>query len=824
MTHFRPHHAAPRALRPALLAYPVGLGLAAFLLSAGVSAQEATPKETVADGYAIHQSIDLGGRVVDTSGSGAMYDTLVNLQSGPRILSQSLDMHAAPGAYHPLFDDLTESSSGYGGDPYDVTALRMSKGKIYRFQGLFRRDRQYFDYDLLDNPLVPAGVISNGYTFPQVENSPHLFNTVRRMTDVGLTLFPISKLSFRTGYSHNTDEGPSFSSQHEGTEALYLQNWRNSTDTWTGAVDWKPVSKTMLTFEETVMHYKGDTNWELTGLDLQLANGTPVTLGFDNVKVPACTDGKPPIITSATTPPTADATCSGFLQYYRTAPTRTLFPTEAFRFQSASLRNVQMNGDVRYIGGTMNLPAFTEFFAGTDRGTREFLTTGYANAKRINVSADFGIIWQISQKFSLSDQYDFLDFRAPALANLNTVNYPGTSMMLPPGPAQAHVPTFAPTFLGMKTETNTATATWERFSRASVSLGYRYQQRFINWVMPLATEALTDGASYTVPIFENAGILGFELQPTRQWKVNAKFEASYDDRAYVQISPRQLYRYHVQSRYKPREWATITGTFHDLERRDNVTLVNHLDHIRSFSVGATLMPKPRYGLDVNYGYGDVFSQTTICYAATPAPSGPGAGAAPASCGTNNNLGSGYYDAPTQYGSFGFSVVPTKTVRSTIGYRISAVNGTTELLNPLEVPGSLRSQYQSPFANVAWTIHPRWTWKGGWNYYGYGEDSPVGPTAPRAFPRRHRDAGSELRVLIIIGRWVIPWPGKRANKEKRKRKERGSARAGKGTTFTRAIKTTKGAALAAQELPQTDWITTADPSAARSEQRIPHRTS
>ncbi len=116
------------------------------------------PKDTIKDGYSIHQSADLGGRVVDTSGSGAMYDTLVNLQSGPRILGQTLDMHAVAGTYHPIFDDLMESSSGYGGDPYDVTTLRMSKGKIYRFQGLFRRDRQYFDYDLLDNPAGPGGI------------------------------------------------------------------------------------------------------------------------------------------------------------------------------------------------------------------------------------------------------------------------------------------------------------------------------------------------------------------------------------------------------------------------------------------------------------------------------------------------------------------------------------------------------------------------------------------------------------------------------------------------------------------------------------------
>jgi hypothetical protein len=710
----------------------MALALAALLLSASALAQDPPPKETTAGGYTIHQSIDFGGRVVDTSGSGAMYDTLVNLQSGPRILSQTFDMHSVANAPHPLFDDLSESSSGYGGDPYDVTTLRMSKGKIYRFQGLFRRDRQYFDYDLLDNPLVPLGVISNGYTFPQVTDSPHAFNTVRRMMDVGLTLFPISKVSFRTGYSHNTDEGPSYSSQHSGADVLFFQNWRNSTDSWMGAVDWKPVSKTMLTFEENVTHYKGNTDWQLTGLNLQLSNGTPVTLGFDNVAVPSCGDKNPPIVNSSTMPPTANPTCNGFLQYFRTAPTRTLFPTEEFRFQSASIKNIQMNGDVRYTGGTMNLPAYTEFFNGSDRGTRAYTTTGLATGKRIDVSADFGILWQISEKFSLADQFDFVDFREPALSNLSEIDQAGTSLLVPPGPPQPPAVTLASTFLGMKTKTNTLTATWEPVEKASISLGYRYQERDIRWVMPLSTDVYANGTSSTVPIDENAGILGFAFQPTREWRINAKVEASFDDKSYTQISPRQLYRYHIQSRYKPRQWATITGTFNDLERRDNITLVNHLDHIRSVSFGATLTPNPRYGLDLNYGYGDVFSRTTICYASTPAPVGPGAGAAPADCGTNTNLGTGYYDAPTEYGSFALMFAPIKTLRTNVGYQISAVNGATEFLNPREVPGSLQSKYQSPFFNLAWTFHPEWTLKGGWNYYGYGEDGPVGPTSPRNF--------------------------------------------------------------------------------------------
>jgi len=89
------------------------------------------------------------------------------------------------------------------------------------------------------------------------------------------------------------------------------------------------------------------------------------------------------------------------------------------------------------------------------------------------------------------------------------------------------------------------------------------------------------------------------------------------------------------------------------------------------------MPNEHYGMDLSYGYTDIFSMTTLCYAATPAPAGPGAGAAPADCGTNTNLGTGYYDAPTQYGAIGFTLAPVKKFRSSLGYRINAISGTTE---------------------------------------------------------------------------------------------------------------------------------------------------
>src|SRR5277367_690385 len=698
-------------------------------------AEETTtqPKEIIQDGYAIHQTDDLGGHIAEHAGSDPMYATLVNLQSGPRIHSESLEMHAVGKVKYPFFDTLMTSSTGYGGDPINVTVLRMSKGKLYDFQGLFRRNRQYFDYDLFSNPLIPDGLTSNGYTFPQVNSSPHLFNTVRRMTDVNLTLLPISKISFRTGYSQNINQGPTYSSVHEGTQGLLLQNWRNSTDNWLGAVDWRVLPKTTLTYEEHITHYKGDTNWQLSGLNLQLSNGAPVSLGFDNVAVPSCTG--PAILNSATTPATANDTCNGFLQYYRYSPTRELFPTEEFKFQSSSIRNIQMNGRVRYTGANMDLPNYNEYFNGLISRSKLLASTvtGYSSAKRINVSADYGVVWQVSEKISLSDQYDFWNFRQPGNNFLSEVDQSGTSMLAAPGPPSAPTTTLADSFLGQKTQTNILTAAWQASPKASLSLAYRYRSRALNYSLLLGEDgAPPEGNAYTLDIHENGGILGIVLRPSMQWRINGSVEASYANRTYTQINPRALQHYQIHTTYKPKDWATISGTFNDLEQRNNVLYVNHLDHSRSFTVGASLMPSERYGLDLSYGYLDVFSRTSLCYAASPAPAGavgvpPGTG-----CGNNIYLGTGYYDAPTQYGSIGITLAPVKNFRSALGYRMSAVNGTTEFLNPRQVPGSLQSQYQTPYANVAWNFASGWAWKADWNYYGYGEGTPIGPTLPRSF--------------------------------------------------------------------------------------------
>ena len=81
------------------------------------------------------------------------------------------------------------------------------------------------------------------------------------------------------------------------------------------------------------------------------------------------------------------------------------------------------------------------------------------------------------------------------------------------------------------------------------------------------------------------------------------------------------------------------------------------------------------------------------------------------------------DAPTQFATIGGTYSPNKALRSGLGYRVSAVNGNQFFADAQQVNGSLHSTYQSPYVNIAWTVHPGLVWRAEYNYYGYGEGGP-----------------------------------------------------------------------------------------------------
>src|ERR1700678_2931634 len=162
--------------------------------------------------YNIHSSIEAGYRASEINGNTNTYDTFENLGSGLRLFDYTLEMRSLDHNGF-LFDNLSFSNFGYGGDPNNVTRLRLDKNKWYDFRVLFRRDKNFWDYNLLANPLNPStSVPSVG-----IATSPHALDLVRRMQDYNLTLFPQSRVRVRLGFSHDRDEGPGFFTTDGGT-------------------------------------------------------------------------------------------------------------------------------------------------------------------------------------------------------------------------------------------------------------------------------------------------------------------------------------------------------------------------------------------------------------------------------------------------------------------------------------------------------------------------------------------------------------------------------------------------------------------------------
>jgi hypothetical protein len=825
------------------------LGIA-LLMTGAAGAQNSTtpdpgPKTQVSAplGYSIHHSIDLGGNMVSVNGSQAMYDTMVNQQSGPRVQGQSFELHALPSNKKPLLDDMRAFVSGFGGDPNNVVKMDASKAKIYEFTGLFRRDRQYFDYDLLGNANIAPTTLnnmSNGVAVPvgtwgSEMQSPVMFNTVRRMLDTGLTIYPLAKVTYRVAYAHNTFSGPSLSPGEVVGKFnnLLQQNQQNGTDNYTFGLDWKPLQATKVTLEEEINYYKDDTYYTLApqSYNVQEADGTKASMGdWDaqfamgldpaalasgaTTSIPCNTVAMGTAYTSTktytmfTAPqvpgglPVINPACDVATSYLRTQPTRIHTPTSTLRLQSSSIKNIALNGDFRYTLATMNLGNFAESFQGLNGVIRTENWGGSDRGHRAVVAADFGIVWEASKKFSLSDQVNFSSVQQPGHSTLNTavtmnlpatagvagvngcvtstaggcetINYSGALTAGTGSQVTGSSVGTEYTYLGQNQIINNLTASYDVTARTRLSLTYRHSTRTIAEAQASPGAGFTDNQPLaigsdingTVTVNEDGGIFNAAFHPMHNWDINGSITALYDDNAFTPVAPRQTRQYKVHTKYKPNAWTTLTAAFNDRERHNNTNNqqlatslatdaapiaydgpLNHVDSYRSVSMGAQLAPNEYFALDLNYAYTDVYAATNICFfngVATSLPGVPGTATltstgAPAVCTTSQSTSGttitptitdwfarDFSDAPTQYGSASVMLSPDKSIHFNIGYRINEVSGSEFYNDARMVKGALSSTYQSPFASVAWTVHPGLIWKASYNTYRYGEGPASGP--------------------------------------------------------------------------------------------------
>lgn len=746
--------------------------------SATGQSTSAPPEEHRLGAYVAAGSIEAGYRFVDVSGAqfpcvgagGAatlcnytgMYDTLVDLRQGPRVFDQTLSLRAV-GESGVLFDNLFFSSFGWGGDPDNVARLRLNKNKFYNLNVLFRRDYQRFDYNLLANPL---NATNSTPTILQL-NSPHVFETVRRMSDVSLTLAPTSPISVRLGLDRLRIEGPSFTTFHmpRGTEIQAEQPNNVTSDTGRAGVDLKLVPRTTLSFDGIVTWFKNDSFPLLNSFPFTVG-GVPTNLGisWDVLgRIPCAA----PFIGGVVNP-----TCNQGTFFTRQDRVRTTLPTVMGSLESHYWNKLDLSLRGVYGWGDMDSTFFQDWLGVTGTGRRQ-TTVQNPHTRRISTSADAGVTFHVSDSFRISDSFRFLNIRIPALADQVVTTFPTGSVLTPLG-----TPTLAGTGLvrGLFNQIKMNETNFEfDFTRhLGVRVGYRYTHRRIQ----LNGEAFDidtntgerdnpnepgEGGFDQFKIPEHTAIGGLWFQPSSMFRLMLDAEASSAGITYrtgdiggtittttglttfTRITPRHQQQYRARATYQPQQHVSLGATLNITEQRNSLQDIQFRYHNRYYSFNADVSPNDRILLDLAYTYQDYLQNDLICFVASGAPAtgafpGSAVGISGACPLDPTYLGvTGDYANQVHFGSAMLRVKPVKRVTLSAGYSIVSNDGGFTQLNALQPPGLLQFNYHRPLAALEIELAKGLALKGGWNYYGFNEKGSNanlfgsgGPTIPRDF--------------------------------------------------------------------------------------------
>src|ERR1017187_9207374 len=586
-------------------------------LHAQTSAGQNPPEEPVGvarGGYLIHQSIELGYRSTDVSGSGDMYDTLVNLQTGPRILDQTLAMQSGD---HQglLFDDLYLNSFGWGGDPNNALRLRADKNKWYKLQSSFRR-----------------------------------------------------------GFSHNNMTGPSYSSIHEGTEALFLQDWNTTMNSYRMGVDFRIAPRTVFSYDQFLDYYKGDTDYQLDPINQAFVPTTPVSsvslgLSIDTVNKEPCAvlTGQTSLIVNGTL---TNVTCSAYSSYMRNQRIRTSTPTERISLRSNYFQRVDLVASFSYSDAEMSTPLY-ESFGGliTRTSTLAFLGAGTADASRISDAADLGATVHLTKHLRLIEKFYFWAYRIPQNGNFSEsdsdcINPKACTLLTS---LSATAPTIVPTLqqasFNQTWTRNQVELAWDISKKTGARIGYRYGDREFNHF----NDFLTGGEDHFVGL-EKTALLGLWARPTHDLRLNFDLEHTNYNAVFVRMSPRKEARYRFQTTYTPRSWATLGGSINLLQQSNADAQTQSVSHNQNYGLTASLAPRERFGMDVAYNFNSVIQNALICFDDTPPsglllPFGANANGTPSFCALNETanplLANSYYTNHTNFGTAAVRFRPAK---------------------------------------------------------------------------------------------------------------------------------------------------------------------
>jgi hypothetical protein len=797
---------ARSVLRKILPLVSVGfLVLAAAPLASG---QQQEQSGIESGNYIIKQSIEFGGRIVSTGGSRDTYNTFVNLQEGARLLDFTTEM-TSKNHQGLLFDRLFFSNFGYGGDPNNVSILRVSKDKWYNFDAQFRRDINAWDYSLLANPLNPTTPTfvnaPAGFT-PIISQSPHSMDTVRRMSDVNLTLLPQSRIRVRLGYSRNIQEGPSFTTFHEGTEALLFQHIKTTVNSYRFGVDFKVLPKTNISYDQLFTYYKGDTGVMDQNQLFHLSNGVPVDIG-----VSLNAGANQPCAGTFQVTGFVNPACNAYVSYTTNGRTRTSGPTEQISVQSNYFHNWDISARASYTGGNMLVDGYNEAFTGLS--SRNFLadrnSTGPVIGRRVAATADVGATWHVTSKLNLSDSFHFANYHNPAEWDFALCEFFSNSMLVAPkafsttnalpatcsSPAGATVGTpvhssssaaditvgKSSQLLKVDEKNNLSEAAYQFSQHFGARLGFRYRSRmeadsdfesatFVFFPSLQNSRALTvpfnvdaNGNTVNCPVANNkadgtciitpAPLLDTSSVPVHEYSGLAGLWAQPVNNWRISFDTEFMSADNAFTRISPRQTQEyrVRTKYRLAEWFTLGGSIRMWEGRNNVSEINNLQHNRAYGFYASFDKGSKTSlELGYDYADVFSQilicytsSAAPAGLLKCPASTLVQQVSTYMDH-SHFIHFTLMVRPAKHLTARLGSNITVTNGSALLLTPNAPPGTLNSHYYQPYAGLDYDFAKRWTARANWGYYGYNEGLTAVPQDQIA-PRNFR---SNLETLSL----------------------------------------------------------------------------
>jgi hypothetical protein len=763
----------------------VGLALAITLSWAeGARAQQEPEQAGINQGnYNIKQSIEFGYRFTNTNGNLDTYNTFVNLEQGPRLLDFSTEMRSIDHR-GMLFDRFYFSNFGYGGDPNNVSRLRISKNKWYNLDGLFRRDENTWNYSLLANPLnptTPAFANAPAGFSPIIGFSPHLFNTRRRMGDYDLLLLPDSKVRFRMGYSRNISEGPGLSAVHQGTEQLLFQQYKSTVNTYRLGVDFRLLPRTNISYDQIWNLYKGDTGSLDQNQLFPIATGTPVDIGIS-----LNAGANQPCANTFLASGFVNPTCSAYFNYLRHGMTRTNNPTEQLSLQSNYFPNLDLSAKAAYTSGSMNVFDWFENWAGRESrtNTRNQNNNGGAFGERVAATADFGATWRITDNLSFIDSFHYSNFHNPAEFDSSSCSFfspnlltpsnsfaPGAGTSLPvvcspPSDSAAGTPVHGTSsgpdvsvavsslFLKQEEKTNLSELEYQFSRRFGVRGGFRYRHRSIDdkdfesvaqLFFPNNANrgacALVGGALPEGCAANGDGSFTFITPQPNELDTGEALINEYSGVFGVWARPVANWRISFDTelmsadnaftRISPRQTQeyrvrTSYKPAQWLNLSGSITLWEGRNNVAEID---SLQHNRFYGVSAviqpreSFGLELGYDYNDVFSQILICYTSTTAPAGLDKCpGSTLVEQLSTYTNTSHYGYFNANWTPWHRLTARIGANLTGTSGSVLIITPNAPAGPLNSTYYQPFGGIDYRFAKGWTGKAYWGYYGYHEDA------------------------------------------------------------------------------------------------------